>query len=107
MTGQYPIQHEWGSEGRKINTPENRAVIRQVLEKGPIIVEHWLYCGGRCPERKVFDNFEQFEEYLNNEAKPGDAFHIWDFAALCRDDNSIANGKLPDANGHVPKRGAY
>lgn len=42
-----------------------------------------------------------------SKARPGDAFHVWDFADLCRDNNTLADGKYPDAEGRVPSRGAY
>jgi hypothetical protein len=98
----------WSTDGRNILSADRMEAVRKVLEdKGPVIVEHWFYYGSRAPDRIVFEEYEQFVEYLNTKARPGDAFHIWDFADLCRDDNSLANGKYPDAEGRVPARGAY
>ena len=98
----------WSAEGRNILGEDRMSAIRKVLEdKGPVIVEHWFYYGSRAPERIVFDDYEQFVEYLNTKARPGDAFHVWDFADLCRHDNTPVNGKYPDAEGRVPARGAY
>jgi hypothetical protein len=39
-------------------------------------------------------------------ARPEDAFHVWEFAALCRDGNTLTNGKFPDADGCLPEEGA-
>jgi hypothetical protein len=97
----------WSVHGRNILTPEKRAAIRECLERSPIIVEHWFYYGGRSPDRLIFDDIEDFDDYLQSRARPGDAFHIWEFATLCRDDDTVANGKYPDADGCVPEQGAY
>lgn len=98
----------WTAEGRNILSPDRLATIRRVLEdKGPVIVEHWFYYGSRSPDRFVFGDFDELLHYLNTEARPGDAFHVWDFAGLCRDENTLVNGKYPDAEGRTPRRGAY
>jgi hypothetical protein len=100
--------NDWSTDGRNILSADRMAAVRKVLEeKGPVIVEHWFYYGYRAPDRMVFDDYEQFVTYLSTKARPGDAFHIWDFAELCRDDNSLASGKYPDTQGRAPARGAY
>ena len=98
----------WSVEGRDILSAHRLEAIRKVLEdKGPVIVEHWFYYQGRAPDRLVFHDYEQLIQYLNKSARPGDAFYIWDFANVCRDDNALADGKYPDAEDRVPARGAY
>jgi hypothetical protein len=97
----------WTVNGEKTLSPERIAVIRRCLERHPVIVEHWHYRGGRAPHRLIFDDSEDFEAYLNEQARPGDAFHIWEYAPLCRDDNTLTSGKFPDNDGCVPERGAY
>jgi hypothetical protein len=98
----------WSHEGRNILTPDRLAAIRHALEEsGPVIVEHWFYYGSRSPDRLVFDDYDEFTKYLASNATPGDALHIWDFAQVCRDDNTLTNGKFPDPQGRVPKGGAY
>jgi hypothetical protein len=99
---------EWTTDGRKINSPENLELIRKTLEdEGPIIVEHWFYYGSSAPDRFVFDDYDEFVEYLEGKAWAGDAIHVWSFAAVCKDENELASGKCPDDSGRVPKRGAY
>ena len=99
---------DWNLNGRKITSSENLEVIRKTLEdEGPIIVEHWFYRGSSAPDRFVFDEYDEFIAYLEEHAAAGDAIHVWSFAALCKDGNTIANGKCPDEEGLVPKRGAY
>ena len=99
---------EWSLEGRNILSADRLAAIRNVLENvGPVIVEHWFYYGSRSPDRIVFEDYDELLEYLKANAKPGDAIHVWEFSKLCRDDNTLANGKYPDALGRVPKGGAY
>jgi hypothetical protein len=102
------MDNEWLIDGRNILSPDRMALIEEVLEKeGPIIVEHWFYYGSRAPDRFVFDDYESLREYLTTSARPGDAIHIWSFAQLCRDDNTLVDGKYPDSVGRVPKGGAY
>jgi hypothetical protein len=99
---------DWVAAGAKINTPENLQSIRQVLEEvGPIIVEHWFYRGSSAPDRIVFDEFEDFEEFLKTKPTAGDAINVWSFAALCTPQNRLASGKCPDDKGRVPRKGAY
>jgi hypothetical protein len=101
-------EDEWSPDGRKILSDENLAVIRQTLEDvGPIVVEHWHYYGSRAPDRLVFDDFDDFVEYVRGGARIGDDFRVWSFAAVCRDDNELAGGKFPDEDGCVPRKGAY
>jgi len=100
-------EDRWTVHGRNILTPEKQSAIRECLERSPIIVEHWFYRRGRSPDRLIFDDFDDFESYLQAQARPGDAFHIWEFAPLCRDDNILTNGKFPDPEGRVPERGSY
>jgi hypothetical protein len=99
---------EWSPDGRKILSAENVEVIRKTLEEeGPVILEHWHYRGACSPDRLVFDDFEDFLGYIQVQARIGDAFHVWSYAAVCRDDNEIAGGKFPDEDGWVPRGGAY
>ena len=100
-------EDRWSTHGRNILDPSRLSTIRECLERSPVIVEHWYYRSARSPGRVVFDDFEDFEAYLKDEVRPGDAIHVWEFASLCRDDNSVAAGKFPDADGCVPEKGAY
>jgi hypothetical protein len=98
---------EWSKDGRSILSPEALQLIKSTLERTHIIVEHWFFYGSRAPDRLIFEDFADFEEYLSKKAQPGDAFHVWDYGALCRDDNVLTHGKYPDSDGAVPRKGAY
>lgn len=99
---------EWSPEGQTINDGENLAAIRETLEeRGPVIVEHRFYRGASAPDRLFFEEYEEFIAYLEEHSFAGDAIYVWDFAALCRTDNSLASGKCPDEKGEVPRKGAY
>jgi hypothetical protein len=99
---------DWQDWGNNILAPEKLAKIEKVVENlGPIILEHWFYRGGSAPDRLIFEDYESVRNYLGTRVAPGDAIHIWNYAELCRDDNSLTNGKYPDARGRTPKRGAY
>ena len=101
-------QDEWSSAGPSILDPERLAKIARVLaDEGPVILEHWFYRGSRAPSRLVFDDYDDFIAYLKTEARPGDAFHVWHYAELCRNDNQLAEGKFPDTSGRTPRKGAY
>ena len=103
-----PESDDWRPDGKKILSAENLAVIERTLEDhGPIIVEHWHYRGARAPDRIIFDDIDEFIAYVETKSVIGDAFHVWSFAEVCRDENEIANGKVPDAEGCVPTKGAY
>jgi hypothetical protein len=32
---------------------------------------------------------------------------VWDFAALCMDDNALTHAKVPDEDGETPAGGGY
>jgi hypothetical protein len=99
---------DWVAHGPKITALESLDAIRRCLDgAGPIIVEHWFYRGSSAPERMIFDEFEAFAAYLDAHASAGDAIHVWSFAAVCRDENTLTSGKCPDDAGLVPTRGAY
>lgn len=106
MTTHNPAD-EWGKEASNILVEDKLALIRQTLEQSPIIVEHWFYCRGCAPDRLVFDDYEQFEEYLKSKVAPGDSIWTWRFDALCKENNALVHGKYPDESGLVPKKGAY
>jgi hypothetical protein len=97
----------WTLSGPNILAPENLATLRERLEKGPVIVEHWFYYAGRSPDRLVFDDYEDLEEYLKHRSAPGDSLWVWDYSSLCRDENYLVRGKRPDEEGRVPEKGAY
>jgi hypothetical protein len=101
-------EDEWVSDGHKILSAENLERIRKTLEdEGPIIVEHRFYRGSRLPDRLIFDDLDDFTRYVQTHARSGDAFHVWSFASVCKDENVIASGKYPDEDGCVPKKGTY
>ena len=99
---------DWSTEGRNILSPDRLAKIAQELENvGPVILEHWFYFGSSAPDRIVFEDMDALVAYLKERTKPGDAIHVWSYASLCRDDNALADGKVPDEKGRVPKGGSY
>ena len=98
---------QWTTEGAKILSKENLVSIEAALKIGPIILQHWLYRGASSPRYCCFEDLEDFREYLTEKAVPGDAFDVWSFEALCNSGNRIAQGKLADTDGSVPKYGAY
>ncbi len=97
----------WTPDGRKILSEESVSAINKILERGPIVVLHCYYRGASCPRVFGFDDFEEFEEHLKENAVPGDAFEIWSFNEVCTQEKVVAEGKLHDSDGCIPKGGAY
>ena len=93
-------------QGEAITSQANLAKIADVVRRTVLIVEHRHYRGASVPTRLFFEDQEGFLAYLNEHARPGDAFRAWAFD-LCTEDNAIAVGKYPDQQGRVPLRGAY
>lgn len=99
---------EWSTAGPSIISSENLELLKHVLDDvAPVVVEHWHYRGSRAPSRLIFNSYDQLDEYLRTATAPGDLFYMWNFTACCHPDNLLTTGKLPDAAGRVPKRGAY
>jgi hypothetical protein len=96
----------WDTSGPRIDSPEQLARIQAVLEEGPVIVEWRRYRGASSPDRLIFTEFDEFRIWLE-QVRPGDHIWVWDYSALCRDGNSVARGKRPDASGRTPAGGAY
>jgi hypothetical protein len=98
----------WSANGSKITEPAKLEAIRRTLnDEGPIIVEHWFYHGATAPERLIFEDFDEFETWLNEHTYAGDAIDVWSWATACRPDTRLTEGKCPDDDGLVPKAGAY
>jgi len=98
---------DWTQDGNKILSDESVSAINKILERGPIIVQHWYYRGASCPRVFGFDDYEEFEEHLKENAVPGDAFDIWSFNEVCTKDKVVTEGKLHDSDNCVPNGGAY
>ena len=97
---------DWAQGGEVFTSPEKLAKIAEVVERTILIVEHWHYRQSCSPTRLFFEDQKEFFAYLNEHARPGDAFRAWPFD-LCTDTNAIAAGKYPDDRGRVPLKGAY
>ena len=97
----------WGTDAPSVLAPERLAAIKQALQGSAIIVEHRFYRGSCAPDSLVFDDYDDFEEYLRTKVSAGDSLWFWRYADLCRDDNCVTHGKYPDTDGRVPSGGAY
>lgn len=98
---------DWVRDGRNILTVENVAAIQAAIGVGPLLVERWFYQGGSGPDYHVFDDYEDYLKFLNEETCAGDSIYIWDIRKVCQDTNTVTQGKCPDDEGLVPLRGAY
>lgn len=100
--------HNWQSQGEKITSKENLEEIRYVLEnRGSIVIEHWFYCGSSTPDRCVFDEYEDFIEYLKENAHAGDQIDVWSLHDLINHNNRLVHGKCPAEDDCIPQGGAY
>jgi hypothetical protein len=99
---------DWTTEGSRITDPDKVAAIRAELEtKGPVVVKHWYYRGASCPGHFLFEDIDDYLTYMSTHAQPGDAFDIWSLYGLISGVGSLAEGKFPDDDGTVPRKGAY
>ncbi len=64
------------TKGEKILPDESISKIRGAHKQGPILVQQLFYRGASCPRVFGFDDFEDFEELLKDNAVPGDAYDI-------------------------------
>ena len=98
----------WSKQGEIITSDTKLKAIEDELEnKGPINLEHWYFYGSSSPSRILFDDFEEFIEYLKQNASEGDSIHVWSFAETCNNKNQLVHGKCPNSNGLIPEGGAY
>lgn len=98
---------DWTTLGEKITDEAKLAVIRPVADGvAPVLVEHWFYRGASAPERRVFDSFDGFMEYLSAHAHAGDSIWVWSLEDLLNQP-PLSHGKCPAEDGTVPRRGAY
>lgn len=98
----------WTVNGAKITDSHGLEAIRSTIgRRGPLILEHKFYRAATGPKYSLFDEFDEFIEYLAREPKVGDMLTAWMLCDVCRDDNTVAAGKYPDDDGRVPEGGAY
>jgi hypothetical protein len=100
--------HGWTKDGRSILSDESLAAVRRILDtEGSVIIEHRVYCGAGSISRLIFDEFEEFTDYLKAHARAGDNILVWSYYAVCRDESVAVQAKYPDTDGCVPTGGAY
>lgn len=98
----------WGKNGDIFSTDENLNIVKEKIESGAfVIVEHWHYRGARCPDRFVIEDFEDFVDYLNENAIAGDIIDIFDLTDAWSKREIFLSGKCPDESGEIPEKGAY
>lgn len=97
----------WTSDGNRITDEAVRTKLRVIAARSALIVEHRFYMGGRAAHSFVCEDVDELEAYIAAHASPGDSFWVWDYVAVCRDDNAAVTGKVPDAEGRTPVGGAY
>ena len=99
---------EWTADGEKISAPEKLDSVKRTLEKdGPVLMEHKFLRGARAPHVAVFDDYEEFITYLQQQAHAGDKISVWALWPFMRDTSPLALGKCPSEDGSVPRKGPY
>ena len=79
----------------------------ELEKKGPVLVRHSHYRGARAPDHLAFDYIDDYLDYLKDHGRPGDAFYVWAIGGLLAGAGSLVEGKFPDGDGTVPRKGAY
>jgi len=96
--------NNWELTEANITSPEVLKQIQDYLNfKGYIVMLHSHFCGARGATPSAYDDYDDFKEYLDNEAKPGDIIRIWAFP----ESEPIVHLKYPNEKGEVPIKGAY
>ena len=104
----YKGKHPWTLEGPNVLDSANLEIIKETFEKhGSIIIEHWHFYGSRAPDRLILDDYEEFIEYLTENAIAGDIIDTWAMHEICNKDNMLVFGKCPNSEGLTPENGAY
>lgn len=101
--------HNWHRDDESdLTTLYKLSCVKNVLEKlGSIVIEHWIYCGRQAPSRQAFDDYDDFIDYLTENARAGDLVDIWSLHELISKKNRLTIGKCPAGDGSVPESGAY
>lgn len=76
-------------------------------DQGPILVRQWFYRGASGPEYLVFDDLDEFVQFLEERTWAGDAIEVWSVRDVRTSERRIVEGKYADDNWEVPKGGAY
>ena len=98
---------DWADRGESILQPDILARVKHgITNDGPIVIWHKFYRAARGGEAVAFNEWEQFEEYLDANTHPGDKIAIW-YLSLTSGWVEIASGKCPDDKGRTPRLGAY
>ena len=98
----------WGKSGDIFSTDKNLEILKGKVETGSfLVVEHWHYRGSRCPDRFVIEDFENFVDYLKENAIAGDIIEVFDLSDAWLKKEVFLSGKCPDESGEIPEKGAY
>ncbi len=98
----------WSLAGPIISESVNLAVVADALSAGKLLaLEHRHYRGSRRPDMIVLSDFDDFVDYLKENAVAGDAIYIFDITPCLQEGNQLVHGKCPDDRGEVPRGGAY
>jgi hypothetical protein len=98
---------DWVTEAPNILSGEANERVRKACDQGEIVVQHMYFFGGRALSTHVFHDYEDFEEYLKREAKPGDQFVVFDLEDLWEKKLYAVKAKFPNSEGKVPVGGSY
>ena len=98
----------WVKNGDIFSTEKNLNVLKDTIENGAfLIVEHWHYRGASAPGRFVLEDFEDFVDYLKENAIAGDIIDVFDLTEAWSSKEIFLSGKCPDETGEIPEKGAY
>lgn len=95
-------------EKEVFSSEENLLLIEKSLDDGKfLIAEHWHYRGASCPDRLVIEDYDEFLNYLKDNAIAGDIVDIFDLSDAWENKRTVVSGKCPDELGEIPEKGAY
>ncbi len=110
----FPIQSrpeasQWSGSGDILTDTAKLDVIRGLFDRHRImLVEHRHYYGSRARDLVVVEAFDEFLEYLRENALAGDLIYVFDITEKVEESKqAVVHGKCPDENGEIPSGGAY
>ena len=100
---------DWHSDGPFLTDKSALEKLQSLVQQGStLIAEHWHYRGSRAPDRFIVEDYDDFLDYLKENAIAGDIVDVFDLTEAWQSKGEpLVSGKCPDERGEIPRKGAY
>lgn len=102
-------ENDWMTIPNNSLDKETMNTIRKDLEedKYGLIMVHRFYWGASASHREFFNEFTDFEKYIDKNARPGDNIILYTVENTLKEYNILFDKYIPDKEGRTPIGGAY